>query len=82
MLLQAWNFAAGSNWPTEMQCGVICPARTIVILSHDYPLSQYTAADWQAARKDDPAGEVRKLLVMRGAGCPGRGCPWDGRARQ
>ncbi|WP_250285198.1 toll/interleukin-1 receptor domain-containing protein [Frankia sp. CiP1_Cm_nod2] len=69
VLIQAWDFAPGSNWVSGMQEGVMRAARTIAVLSADYARSVYGAAEWQAAWAADPAGQARKLLAVRVTDC-------------
>jgi hypothetical protein len=69
VLVQAWDFVAGSNWIQGMQQGVEKAERTIAVLSSDYLESVYGKAEWLAAWGSDPAGEQRKLLVVRVVDC-------------
>jgi len=69
VLVQAWDFVAGSNWVTGMQAGVTGAARTIAVLSPDYLESQYGTAEWAAAWASDPAGDARRLLTVRVREC-------------
>jgi tetratricopeptide (TPR) repeat protein len=70
VLIQAWDFVGGSNWVRGMQQGVSRAERTLAVLSPAYLESVYGEAEWQAAWRDDPTGEQRKLLVVRVADCP------------
>lgn len=69
VLLQAWDFTAGTNWAAGMDEGVTRAARTIAVLSPAYTRSVYGAAEWRAAWAADPTGAARKLLVIRVADC-------------
>jgi TIR domain/NB-ARC domain len=69
VLIQAWDFVAGSNWTQGMQAGTRDAARTIALLSPDYLESVYGGAEWQAAWRQDPEGTDRKLLVVRVKDC-------------
>ncbi|WP_322780007.1 TIR domain-containing protein, partial [Frankia sp. Cas4] len=69
VLIQAWDFAPGSNWVSGMQEGVARAERTIAVLSVAYARSVYGAAEWQAAWAADPAGQTRKLLPVRVTDC-------------
>ena len=69
VLLQAWDFAPGSNWVACMNKGVSRARRTIAVLSENYLQSVYGAAEWQAAWVADPDGHDRKLLVVRVVEC-------------
>ncbi|WP_250291430.1 toll/interleukin-1 receptor domain-containing protein, partial [Frankia sp. CiP1_Cm_nod1] len=70
VLLQAWDFGAGSNWVRGMDDGVSRARRTLAVLSGAYAGSTYCQAEWQAAWREDPAGKDRKLLVFRVEDCP------------
>jgi hypothetical protein len=67
--LQKWDFAAGSHFVTEMHRVAQDAARTVAVLSTAYLASAYAEAEWQAAWKDDPSGQSRKLLVFRIEDC-------------
>src|SRR5262252_100285 len=69
VLVQAWDFVAGSNWIHGMQAGTRDAARTIAVLSGAYLDSQFGGAEWEAAWAADPGGAGRKLLVIRVADC-------------
>lgn len=69
VLVQAWDFVAGSNWIQGMQAGARDAARTVAVLSPDYLESVYGSAEWLAAWASDPAGTGRKLLVARVREC-------------
>jgi hypothetical protein len=69
VLVQAWDFVAGSNWVSRMQDGVTRAERTIAVLSPAYLSSVFCTAEWQAAWAGDPGGADRKLLVARVAEC-------------
>ncbi|MGH3784113.1 MAG: FxSxx-COOH system tetratricopeptide repeat protein [Pseudonocardiaceae bacterium] len=69
VLIQAWDMVAGANWVNSMQEGVQRAARTIALLSPEYLSSTYGTVEWQAAWRDDPLGEQRKLVVLRVAQC-------------
>jgi TIR domain/WD domain, G-beta repeat len=69
VLVQAWDFVAGSNWQAGMQDGVCRSGRTIALLSPAYLRSVYGQQEWQAAQAADPRGFERKLLPIRIADC-------------
>ena len=73
VLIQAWDFVAGSNWIEGMDAGVRDAARTVAVLSPDYLDSVYASAEWQAAWAQDPTGEMRRLLGIRVRECGQRG---------
>ncbi|MCM3920846.1 TIR domain-containing protein, partial [Frankia sp. AiPs1] len=68
VLVQAWDFPPGSNWVEQMRRGVRAD-RTVVVLSNRYPGSRYGAAEWRQAWLHDPAGDRRKVLVVRVEDC-------------
>ncbi|KPM52557.1 molecular chaperone Tir [Frankia sp. R43] len=70
VLVQAWDFVAGSNWQIRMQQGVQHSRRTIAVLSDAYLTSIYGQTEWQAAHAADPHGFERKLLPIRIEDCP------------
>jgi hypothetical protein len=69
VLLQAWDFVAGSHWVQGMRAGVSRSERTIAVLSPDYLASEYGTAEWTAAWEADPLGAKRKLLTVRVREC-------------
>ncbi len=69
VLIHAWDLAEGANWASVTAEGVQRSARTIAVLSASYAMSQYGAAEWQAAWAEDPTGQARKLLVVRVEDC-------------
>jgi hypothetical protein len=69
VLIQAWDFAPGTNWAHMMQAGTRGAKRTIAVLSDAYSESVYGGAEWQAAWIRDPLGADRKLLVVRVEEC-------------
>jgi hypothetical protein len=48
VLVQAWDFVAGTNWTQEMDKGIIGAARTIAVLSNVLK-SVYGKPEWLAA---------------------------------
>ncbi len=69
VLIQAWDMVPGANWINSMQEGVQRAARTIALLSPEYLSSMYGSVEWQAAWRDDPLGEQRKLIPLRVVEC-------------
>jgi TIR domain len=69
VLIQAWDMVPGANWVNSVQEGVARAARTIALLSSEYVSSIYGTAEWEAAWRDDPLGEQRKLILLRVAEC-------------
>jgi TIR domain len=73
VVVQEWDFVAGSHFVTEMQKAVRRATRTIAVLSHAYQASAFAAQEWQAAWAADPDGQSRRLLVVRIEDCPPEG---------
>ena len=69
VLVQAWDFVAGTNWQAGMQRGIDGSDRTIALLSPAYLRSVYGQREWQAAQAADPYGFTRKLIPVRVADC-------------
>ncbi|MEU6151648.1 FxSxx-COOH system tetratricopeptide repeat protein [Actinosynnema sp. NPDC047251] len=69
VLVQAWDMVPGANWVDRMDEGVREAERTVAVLSAAYLSSVYGKAEWQAAWREDPVGERRKLVVLRIADC-------------
>jgi hypothetical protein len=67
--IQAWDFAAGCSFVSEMHQGARDASRTIAVLSNAYLSSEYAEAEWQAAWAGDPSGRGRKLLAVRTENC-------------
>jgi TIR domain/Uncharacterized protein conserved in bacteria (DUF2272) len=65
VVIQAWDFAPGSNFIAEMDKATRMASRTIAVLSADYVHSDFARAEWAAALAADPSGEQRKLLPVR-----------------
>ncbi|WP_322756634.1 toll/interleukin-1 receptor domain-containing protein, partial [Frankia sp. Cas3] len=70
VVIQAWDFGAGSHFVEEMHRTTEHAARTVAVLSAAYLESAYAAPEWQAAWAADPSGRARKLLVFRIEECP------------
>ncbi|OHV33926.1 MULTISPECIES: tetratricopeptide repeat protein [Pseudofrankia] len=70
VLVQAWDFVAGTNWQIRMQQGILRAQRTVAVLSAAYLSSVYGQNEWLAAQAADPHGFARKLLPVRIEDCP------------
>ncbi|WP_307873890.1 MULTISPECIES: toll/interleukin-1 receptor domain-containing protein [unclassified Frankia] len=70
VLIQVWDFVAGSNWQIRMIEGMEQAQRTVAVLSPAYLSSVYGQSEWQAAHRADPSGFARKLLPIRIEPCP------------
>ena len=69
VVIQAWDFGAGSHFVAEMQQAAQGAQRTLAVLSKAYLASTFGEAEWQAAWAADPTGKRRKLLVVRVENC-------------
>jgi len=67
--IQAWDFAPGSNFVLEMNRSAARAARTLAVVSPDYPTSQFGAAEWAAALAKDPEGFKHQLVPVRVREC-------------
>ena len=65
VLIQAWDFGAGSDFVTEMRRATARAERTLAVLSPAYVASGFAIAEWNAAFAADPTGEGRKLVPVR-----------------
>ncbi len=70
ILIQSWDFVAGTRWYFRINEAVQRAERTIAILSGAYLESIYGQEEWQAALLADPGGFRRKLLPIRIENCP------------
>jgi hypothetical protein len=69
VILQGWDFDPGAHFVAEMHRATQAARRTIAVLSAAYITSNYAAAEWQEAWRNDPDGTGRKLLVFRIENC-------------
>lgn len=69
VVLQAWDFAGGSNFVLEMDRAAGQASRTIAVLSPDYLTSKFGAPEWAAAFARDPEGFKRLLVPVRVREC-------------
>ena len=65
VVIEAWDFGAGSDFVTEMRRATARVERTVAVLSPAYVASGFAIAEWNAAFATDPTGEARKLLPVR-----------------
>jgi hypothetical protein len=73
VVVQAWDFLAGSNFVLEMQKAALQAERTIAVLSPDYLSALYTQPEWAAAFIQDPTGTDGKLIPVRVRRCQPQG---------
>ena len=65
VLIQAWDFRAGSDFVTEMRRATARAERTLAVLTPAYVASGFAIAEWNAGFAADPSGEARKLIPVR-----------------
>lgn len=68
-VMQASDFAAGSNFVLEMDHAVKETNRTISVLSPEYLQAHFTHPEWAAAFASDPTGAQRKLVPVKVRDC-------------
>ena len=68
-LMQAWDFAPGSNFVLEMHDALRRCDRVLPLLSEPYLRSAFAAPEWAAAFVGDPQGRQRRLLPVRVGDC-------------
>jgi len=64
-VIQAFDFAPGSDFVHQMQVAVLTAARTITVFSPAYFESKMTEAEWRAVFALDPSGELKRLVPVR-----------------
>ncbi|MCK9902137.1 hypothetical protein CC117_25435 [Parafrankia colletiae] len=69
VLIQAWDFVAGSYWMAMMERGIRDAQHTVAVLSGTYLRSVYGEREWQAALQADPQGFRRRLVPVRVSDC-------------
>jgi hypothetical protein len=69
VVIQKWDFTAGSNFVLNMHRAAAGCQRTIAVLSPEYLKSAYAAPEWAAAFASDPEGSTRKLVPVRVVEC-------------
>ncbi|MGI3226559.1 toll/interleukin-1 receptor domain-containing protein [Streptomyces sp. GTA36] len=65
VLVQEWDFVAGSNWQFAMDRGVTECARTVAVLTPAYVGSVYGRLEAHVAQGLDPLGVARRLIPVR-----------------
>jgi hypothetical protein len=69
VVIQAWDFGAGSNFPSAMHNALRHARRTIAVLSPASLESPYCEAEWTGTVRTDPTGKERKLVPVRVRDC-------------
>ncbi|WP_196278919.1 TIR domain-containing protein [Catellatospora vulcania] len=65
VMLQAWDFVAGSNFIEFMDRGVSQSGAVIAVLSENYLRSRYGRMEWQAALRSSPDAPEQRLITVR-----------------
>ena len=73
VIIQAWDFLAGSNFVLEMHKAAIEAEQTLAVLSPNYLNALYTQPEWAAALVQDPTGADGKLVPVRVQDCKPQG---------
>src|SRR5215469_12439282 len=69
IIIQAWDFAVGSNFVYEMDQALKEAQRVVAVLSPAYINSEYGFTEWAEAFRRDPQGKERRLLPVRVQPC-------------
>jgi len=69
VVLDTWDFPAGSNFVLAMEEALAKCKRIIALLTPAYVQSNYGRAEWTAGMASDPAAMQRKLIPVRVAPC-------------
>ncbi len=69
VLVQAWDFVPGVNWPALLQAGLLRGGRMVAVLSRAYLASAGGNSEWQAVWAADPSGDGRRLIPVRVEAC-------------
>lgn len=69
VIIQAWDFRAGTNFVLQMHKASSEADRVLLVLSPEFLDSGFTAAEWAAAFAKDPSGNVGFLLPVRVRPC-------------
>ncbi len=69
VVIESEDFAAGGNFVQEMHRRLDECERVIAVLSPDYLTARYVHAEWGAAFRRDPTGELRLLVPVRVRPC-------------
>jgi len=69
VVLQAWDFRPGGNFPLDMDRAMIETKKTIAVLSENYLQATYTQPEWAGRFARDPEGKARTLIPVRVGEC-------------
>lgn len=64
-VVQAFDFAPGTDFVHQMQAAVLTAARMIAVLSPAYLASEFSESEWRSVFASDPSGELRRLVPVR-----------------
>ena len=73
VVIQAWHFRPGQNFPQEMNAGLQNTRRLIIVLSNNWLHAEYTMVEWTAFFAKDPLGKKRLIIPIRIAECSPKG---------
>lgn len=73
VIVQAWDFGAGSNFVAEMHDGLMRAQRVLAVLSDQYLKSSFAFSEWASAFGHDPKGASRRLVPVRVDDCTPKG---------
>lgn len=68
-IIQERDFAAGSNFVSEMHRALQKAKRLLMILSPDFLSAKFPEAEWTAALASDPTGAKRTVIPVRVRDC-------------
>ncbi|MFH1033266.1 MAG: toll/interleukin-1 receptor domain-containing protein, partial [Pseudomonadota bacterium] len=69
VVIQAWDFGPGCNFPLAMQQGIQECEKILLVLSPDYLKSEFTQPEWAAYFAQDPKGDKRQIVPVRVRDC-------------
>jgi RNA polymerase sigma factor (TIGR02999 family) len=69
VVIQAWDFLAGSNFVVAMDDGLRQATHVVAVLSPHYLDSRFCRPEWSSAFSQDPTGYARRLIPVRVRNC-------------
>ncbi|MBI5521341.1 MAG: toll/interleukin-1 receptor domain-containing protein [Desulfarculus sp.] len=69
VVIQAWHFGPGCNFPLEMHKAIRESEKILLVLSPDFLTSEFTSPEWSAFFAQDPTGALRKIMPVRVRDC-------------
>ncbi|MBI4798484.1 MAG: toll/interleukin-1 receptor domain-containing protein [Desulfarculus sp.] len=69
VVIQAWHFGPGCNFPLEMHKAIKECEKILPVLSPDFLTSEFTSPEWAAYFAQDPTGALRKIMPVRVRDC-------------